>query len=67
MQGSKVSEKALESFSSRIANWIIAGELAIGDWSPAKGTEIKVSWEIRRVQSINLHWTHQGWILTVAD
>lgn len=53
MQGSKVSETALESFSARLANWIIAGELALGNWSPERGAEIKVCETARVVPHVN--------------
>jgi len=43
LAGSNVSEKALEKFSTRLTNWIIAGELAIEDWSAEKGAEIKLN------------------------
>lgn len=42
LQGSKTSDKLLESFAEKLAEVFIQGELCISDWSSEKGTEIKV-------------------------
>ena len=42
LQGSKTSDKLLESFAEKLAEVFIQGELCISDWSSEKGAEIKV-------------------------
>ncbi|KDR75292.1 hypothetical protein GALMADRAFT_140817 [Galerina marginata CBS 339.88] len=41
MQGSKSSDKLLESFAEKLAEAFIQGEMCISDWDPEKGAKIK--------------------------
>jgi hypothetical protein len=43
IQGTKPSDKLLETFAEKLAETFVQGELYIGDWSTEKGAEIKVT------------------------
>ena len=42
-QGSKASEKLLESFAEKLRESLTSGNLYIGNWEPDKGTNINVT------------------------
>lgn len=48
-QGSKSSDKLLQTFAEKLADTFVQGELHIGDWSTEEGAKIKVS--IYRLES----------------
>lgn len=43
LQGSKASEKLLESFAEKLRESLERGNLYIGNWEPGKGTNINVT------------------------
>jgi hypothetical protein len=45
-QGSKSSDKLLETFSEKIANTFVRGELCIADWTIEPGAQIKVNFPL---------------------
>jgi len=45
-QGSKSSDKLLETFSEKIADTFVRGELCIEDWTIEQGAQIKVNFPL---------------------